>query len=424
MDVKAFLDNLGIVAKSPYALLAYIGVIIAWVYVVTARARLNKIAKIITTLPEKDRAALLAKEYSTFPRSGLSAKDWIRSRIHNLMFWAFIALLVALTTLAIVALTLRHGAAEQANNNVRSAENTTKIKELLNIAKNQQGRGEYAEAWESFSQAATLNENDPELRTAHEDLAMEWLDNIRIKEGQTVSQMLAPITPILDRGLLTAEPNRKADLQAHIGWATFLRSRDNGESTMQPEEDYRKTLSLDPGNPYANAMLGHWILWRTKDVAAARQHFDAAIAAGRAENCVRKLQLAALENTHTVEAELEMISVANEMRKNGQPVEPENKSGIWFVYYLFLRDSGEYKTAELLCVIPPEEHLATFQWLFENAPNAAEGQRMYYLGLLYEACGKRAEALQTFKSLSVRLAGNEGMLPSRAQAALARLSKP
>lgn len=87
MDVKAFLDNLGMVAKSPYALLAYIGVIIAWVYVVTAQARLNKIAKVITSLPEKDRAALLAKEYSTFPRSGLAAKDWIRSRIHYLIFW-------------------------------------------------------------------------------------------------------------------------------------------------------------------------------------------------------------------------------------------------------------------------------------------------------------------------------------------------
>lgn len=359
MDVKAFLDNLGMVAKSPYALLAYIGVIIAWVYVVTAQARLNKIAKVITSLPEKDRAALLAKEYSTFPRSGLAAKDWIRSRIHYLIFLAFIALLVAATTLAIVALTLRHGTEEEANSNVRSAENARKIKEFLDVGKLQQSRGEYAEAWESFSRAAALNEDDPEIRTAQEDLVMKWLDNFRINDGQTFSQVLAPITPILDRGLLTAESSRKADLQAHIGWAAFLRFK-RGESTLLPEEEYRKALSLDPDNPYANAMLGHWILWTTKDVAAARQHFDAAIAAGRAEDYVRKLQFAALQNAQTAEADVEMIGVANEMRKKGQPVEPENKSGIWFVYYLFLRDSEEYKTEKLLQVIPPEEHLATF----------------------------------------------------------------
>jgi tetratricopeptide (TPR) repeat protein len=426
IDIKAFFDNLGVVAKSPYAFLVYLGVIIAWVYAVTAQARLNKIAKVITSLPEKDRAALLAKEYSTFPRSGLTAKDWIRSRIYQQIFLAFIALVIAATVLAIVALTLKHDTEQKANGKVGSAENAEKIKQLLSIGKSQQSRGEYAEAWESLGQAAGLNENAPELCTAQEDLVMAWLENIRKPEGQTFSSIVTKITPILDRGLLTAaEPRRKADLQAHIGWAAFLRSRDTGESTLQPEEEYRKALSLDPDNPYAHVMLGHWILWRNKkDMATARQHFDAAIAAGREEDDVRKLQLAALGNASTAEAGLEMIGVANAMRKKGQPVEPDYKSKIWSVYYWFLRDSGEYKTEKLLGVLPPEEHLATFQWLFENTHPYEEGQKMYYTGLLHEACGRRAEALQTFKSLSASLAGEFGTLPTLARAAVERLSKP
>jgi tetratricopeptide (TPR) repeat protein len=426
IDIKAFFDNLGVVAKSPYAFLVYLGVIIAWVYAVTAQARLNKIAKVITSLPEKDRAALLAKEYSTFPRSGLTAKDWIRSRIYNLIFFAFLALLIAATVLAVVALTLKHDAQQRANSHASSAENAEKIKKLLSMGKSQQSRGEYAEAWESFGQAAGLNEDDPELRTAQEDLVMEWLENIRVPAGQPFSSIVTKIAPILDRGLLTAaEPHRKADLQAHIGWATFLRSRDNkGESTLQPEEEYRKALSLDPDNPYANAMLGHWILRTTNDVASAQQRFDAALAAGRAEDCVRKLQLAALGNASTAEAGLEMIRVANAMRKNDQVVEPDYNSKIWSVYYWFLRDSGQYKTEKLLRVLPPEEHLATFQWLFENTHPYEEGQKMYYTGLLHEACGRRAEALQTFKSLSASLAGEDGTLPSLARTAVKRLSKP
>jgi len=423
MDVKAFLDNLGVVAKSPYAFLAYLGVVIAWVYVVTAQARLNKIAKVITSLPEKDRAALLAKEYSTFPRSGLTAKEWIRSRIYQQIFLAFIALLIAATVLAIVALTLRHDTEKKAGSDVKPAENAEKIKDLLSIGKSRQNRGEYAEAWESLGQAAGLNENDPEIRTAQEDLVMEWLDNIRIPEGQTFSSIVTKITPILDRGLRTVEPRRKADLQAHIGWAAFLRFK-RGESTLQPEEDYRKALRLDPENPYANAMLGHWILWMTKDFATARQYFDAAIAAGRAEDCVRKLQFAALRNASTADADLEMIQVANAMRKKDQPVEPEDKKRIWSVYYSFLRDNDEYKIEKLLRILPSDEHLATFQWLFENVSSFDEARKMYYVGLLYEASGRRAEALQTFQSLSVSLAGEYGTLPSLARTALERLSKP
>jgi hypothetical protein len=119
-----------------------------------------------------------------------------------------------------------------------------------------------------------------------------------------------------------------------------------------------------------------------------------------------------------------MIHVANAMRKSGLAVEPQYKNQIWSVYYLFLRDAEEYKIENLLRVLPPDEHLATFQWLFENGSAFDESRKMYYVGLLYEACGRHPEALQTFESLSARLAGEYGMLPSLARAALKRLSKP
>jgi hypothetical protein len=55
-------------------------------------------------VPEKDRAALLAKEYNTTPRKGLSAEQWIRSRNYLLLFAAFIALVLAAAIVAVTAI--------------------------------------------------------------------------------------------------------------------------------------------------------------------------------------------------------------------------------------------------------------------------------------------------------------------------------
>jgi hypothetical protein len=98
-----FFSNLKAAATSPYALIAYICLLAAWVYIATRGFRLRHISKIIMAVPEKDRAALLAKEYNTTPRKGLSAEQWIQSRKHLLLFLAFIALVVAIAVVAVTA---------------------------------------------------------------------------------------------------------------------------------------------------------------------------------------------------------------------------------------------------------------------------------------------------------------------------------
>ncbi len=106
MDVTAFLDNLQDVAGSPYAFVAYIAVLLAWVYTTVARHRLGKIAGALKDLPENDRSKVLLKEYSTSPREGLSAEDWIRSRRHMMVFLAFLSLMICVTLVLIIALVL------------------------------------------------------------------------------------------------------------------------------------------------------------------------------------------------------------------------------------------------------------------------------------------------------------------------------
>jgi hypothetical protein len=99
-----FFSSIKTAATSPYALIAYVCLLAAWVYIATKGFGLRHISKIIMAVPEKDRAALLAKEYNTTPRKGLSAEQWIRSRKHLLLFLAFIALVVALAVVIVTAI--------------------------------------------------------------------------------------------------------------------------------------------------------------------------------------------------------------------------------------------------------------------------------------------------------------------------------
>jgi len=96
-----FFEGLKTAATSSYAFVAYVCLIVAWVYVAVAQHRL----KIISQLPPEHRPKALEHEYKVLPRAGLSAEQWIRSRKHTLLFLAFVALLVVTLVLATVALT-------------------------------------------------------------------------------------------------------------------------------------------------------------------------------------------------------------------------------------------------------------------------------------------------------------------------------
>ena len=96
-----FFSGIKSAATSPYALIAYICALAAWVWITIAQYRLKRISAIIAKVPEKERAALLAREYSTFPRTGLSAEQWIRSRKHLLLAYAAFALIIAAAVVAV-----------------------------------------------------------------------------------------------------------------------------------------------------------------------------------------------------------------------------------------------------------------------------------------------------------------------------------
>lgn len=314
-----------------------------------------------------------------------------------------------------------------------STQSQRRVTELMVAAKSQEARGEYSLAWSTLEQASAIdagNKWSGSTATIHlvqEDLAMMWLENARLAEGESWVQFAGKLEPILDQGLATAQPQRRADIMAHLGWAAFLRSRE-GSVSISPDGFYHKALDSDAKNPFANAMLGHWMLWQKQNIGAAKSYFDAAVASGREQGYVRSLELAALRNANSNEADLETIRAANEMRKANEPIHEAENGYIWSIYSSFLRDeTADRGTSRLMGVLPPDEHLATFRWLFDKASfsSGENVQRLLYLGMLQEGAGQSAEALATFRT--ARAIPQSRLLPSleveRLDAAIKRLSK-
>jgi tetratricopeptide (TPR) repeat protein len=317
-------------------------------------------------------------------------------------------------------------------------ERQRRIAESLDLETSQRTAGDFARAWATLQEAAKLADEGGKLATImgrldevrgrvrlrQEDLGMAWLRDARPGPGKAFSDIVNPVLPILERGLLTATGERKADLLAHLGWADFLRSRDDGV-VRNPDTRYREAVQLDARNPYAHAKLGHWILWRNGTLEAAKKEFSAALESGRAHEYVRRMQISALQNRPSDEADAEILRVVNDMRKNKEPVDERTRSRVLSIYSSAF--GGDEATAQkLLTAVPPIDQLETFQALFydQDFDPSKRPSREVCLATLQEASGRPEDALRTLQSVRSGLPSNaSGGLTRVIDASIARLSR-
>ena len=82
-------------------------------------------------------------------------------------------------------------------------------------------------------------------------------------------------------------------MQAHLGWAHWLNQHAGGTKsshlTQTAERNYRIALAADSSNVYANAMLGNWMTMNGGNLADAVQHFNTAVATGKARSFVQNI---------------------------------------------------------------------------------------------------------------------------------------
>jgi hypothetical protein len=277
------------------------------------------------------------------------------------------------------------------------------------------------EALATLARARALAPDSDEVLRLQEDVAMEWIRNVRVEAGQTsFGDAIKPALAVTDAAIASATGARKADLQSPSGWAAFLLWRD-GNRKLDPAKWYRDSLEIDPSNPYANAMLAHWILFRNDDVERAVSLFETALGSGRAKQAVRRLQWSAFKNTSTPAGSRELVRLADARRRDGERVTAEEAQALWAPYYFAMPPHREGDRKMLLGALPPDDHIRTLEWAFDEYAAGVESRTLlvrYYVALLHEQAGRAAEAIEQLRALAKELAGSPGSLQDAVQASL------
>jgi hypothetical protein len=241
----------------------------------------------------------------------------------------------------------------------------------INLAHDQASRGAFADAWASLDRADALRPGES-VDSARVEIAFAWLQDARPGPGRPFSVITDAVTPTLDRALLNATGARRADLLAHVGWATFLRSRDGVPG--DPASRYRDALSFDSRNVYANTMLGHWLMWTGSNIEPAREHFAVALAeAGEKRAFVRRFQIASLSNRGDA-ADGELLRVADDMRQHSEPLEPSVADRIFRVFTIRYGSSSRPEGVD--AGTPPANLEATYDWVVKSSAAAARSSEV------------------------------------------------
>ncbi len=280
--------------------------------------------------------------------------------------------------------------------------------ETMKAAEQQQARGDYPAAFESFKHAVELDPVDRRAQEREAQAAMLWLENVHA-QNQSFTEIANQLLPVLDKSLSNSQGQDAADLLAHIGWANFLRSRDgSGEAAELVAKSYQDALKLDPNNVYAHAMWAHWILWRNGSPQEAKQHFAAALNSGRARPFVRTLQLASYGNSGAADR-AELLHIANDMRQQGEPLGQEERSRVFDELFGWglLGSAEQAEFARNLGSVKPADVVSTFDWLASGRSDGGLALRREFIAAFsLEAAGQSAEALSAYKSLQQRLGKN------------------
>jgi tetratricopeptide (TPR) repeat protein len=295
-------------------------------------------------------------------------------------------------------------------------ERNAHIQQLLRTAEAQTNLAEYESAFKTYQEILKQDANNRLATDRQVDVAMLWADHFHalISENQKAQDVtgppLAEILSALHVGLArtNGHDSRAADILAHLGWTHWLNEHiAYKEFDQSAEQGMRQSLSIDPTNVYANAMLGNWLLQKDKDFNEAIQHFDIAVKTGRQRPLVRELQLGGLLSSDDPAARAELTKLANQMRLNQEPLSDFYRSRLLRNY----TPSGGFRNGELeetLSAVPLNESWATFLWL-DNKPTASSDlETQHIVKEIVHACltameGKREEALTQLKKLRSEL---------------------
>ena len=304
------------------------------------------------------------------------------------------------------------------------------LQNKMALAQTQVNQGEYQAAVQSYAEILKSDSLYQPALDQQLNTAMLWAENFSVaaRDDQNSAELAGPeldqIMSILDAGLVRSKGSQAADVQAHVGWTHWL-NQHIAEREFGPaaEQNLRAALTIDPSNVYANAMLANWMLQNGQSLAEASQHFDTAVATGKARPLVWQMQLGALIDLDKAGARAQLVKVANDMRKSSEPLADRDRRRILtFCFNPSLTNHEEL--VESLSAVPTEEAWQTYLWL-DNQSEQNETQSLahdFIHANLLEIEGKQQESLQAYRLLQKQLKDHPGSMANAVNAAVARLT--
>jgi hypothetical protein len=354
--------------------------------------------------------------------------DALNSRVGAVMKW--VGIVTALISFGTALYALVHSASVL-------RDHKRVFREQLKSGQMQASSGDFANAWNSFTQAETtvadegvfakllggLSPEQREVRTAEQDLAMEWLRDSRVPDGSQFSVITDKLLNVLTIGANASSGTRKADLLAHLGWAYFLKQRD-GDESLRPDAEYKEALAVDAKNPYANVFWGHWILWKHGPLNDANERFAVALSSDRVRSVVRHFQLSALANVRSSDADAAWLRVVSDMQAGNETIGSSLRDEVCNRYAQALQD--EALMQRIFAAVPAARQIEFLKALLQSAA-ISEGQKSTLTMALaesLEAAGRPQDALEAWKTLAAELKSQPGSTWSnRVDASIKRLSR-
>jgi tetratricopeptide (TPR) repeat protein len=298
-------------------------------------------------------------------------------------------------------------------------------------AQAQVAHGDYSTGMKSFSDLIKTHPRSKAPRLGRLEAGMAWIRNYHIMGADSTAIAAAANTELSQiMAVMEAESGEvagteAADLAAHLGWAHFLKYKIAEADTEEAAEPYfRQALRLDANNVYGNAMLGNFLAQTNSDaLAEATRCFRAAVETGQERVWVRSFELGGLMSDHEAPAKRELAKVANEMRKNGEPINGGLKHRILAIYTPTVASQAEL--ANVLSAVPPDDTWATYIWLDENVngddPEWQELKHTFVLANIDALSGRSDQALALYRQLARNPRVADSNLAARVADAIKRL---
>lgn len=299
----------------------------------------------------------------------------------------------------------------------------SELHSLTETADERLAHKDYEAAWRANAKARQLGPRNAVAAEQQARIAMRWLEDVHLGSAgasKMFTEVVDPLKAALIEQLPGAHGQEKANLQAHIGWANFLRFRD-GKPEVDILEEFNAAIVEDPDNLYGHVMRGFWTLWKgTLD--RARPDLDAALRSTTDPAFSDRMILAALTNKTSDEFMVAAIEYADKIRRAGRKTDDHTKGRLLWYYFICLHDSD--LLAKISKTLPADSHIALLRWLAEGEVSTHDKRvATYFMAHFAEVDGKKDEALRFYENVVGQAPDSSDDVARLAQADLRRLQK-